>query len=295
MPFARSWIRRLWFCLAVFAIAPPAIAQLEKLPYKVGDRIEVNFLDAWREGIVTEIMPGGFALKADFVDESGKKRNFLFASENVRDGREATDPEPATLDMDIEVKASENEPNRTWKSSNGSYSVVAKLLGTQGDSVILLKVDGDRVIVALSKLSEEDLQYVENTRRAMDSSDAANPFEEPGKKKNAQANDPFAEKDTKKTKRPLAPQPKKENPLEKNSWDEVAPTRPKSPASSPAPGLRSANSPAPSPSGVGTRQTQSMPPMNLGLTALRWGPFLVLLASGLALIAIGLTNSKRYF
>lgn len=49
---------------------------------------------------------------------------------------------------------------RTWKTSDGSYSVSAQLIGVEGDNIVLHRLDGVKIKPPRRNLSIEDLQYV---------------------------------------------------------------------------------------------------------------------------------------
>ena len=53
---------------------------------------------------------------------------------------------------------------RIWKSSNGKYSIEAKLLSYQDGELKLAKPDGSTLTVELSKLSSNDKKYVESLK-----------------------------------------------------------------------------------------------------------------------------------
>lgn len=63
---------------------------------------------------------------------------------------------------------------RTWTDDSGTFSIEAKYVGDQGQSVRLLRKDGKEVQVPLSRLSEADRNFVEQQRRAPK---PTNPFE----------------------------------------------------------------------------------------------------------------------
>ena len=66
-------------------------------------------------------------------------------------------------------------PYRTWTDNTGTFTIEAKYVGDEGQSVRLVrKTDGKEVKVPLARLSEADRQFVEQARRAPKPS---NPFE----------------------------------------------------------------------------------------------------------------------
>ncbi len=54
-----------------------------------------------------------------------------------------------------------NVEYRTWRDSSGKFSVEAAMIGRIGESVRLLRKDGERVTVPIERLSEEDKRFVE--------------------------------------------------------------------------------------------------------------------------------------
>lgn len=175
-----SSLRALMIVVVQFAllvlISCPAVAQLEKLDYQPGDKIEVEFQSQWFEAEVTEILPGDRALKADFVDGRGRARNWMFTSRNIREIEKEVDPTPEADSEDIAELPHEPTRNRTWKSADGKFSIEAKFIRKKGDEVELLKTDGRMVTVSLATLCPGDNQYVENALNPVTPSDEENPF-----------------------------------------------------------------------------------------------------------------------
>jgi len=83
------------FWIGIVTYIDPVVAQFEPLPYKVGDKIEIRYFDNWFEAKVTEILPRGVALKAEFTDETGEKTTSVFTSRDIRERRATQDPNPA--------------------------------------------------------------------------------------------------------------------------------------------------------------------------------------------------------
>jgi hypothetical protein len=83
------------FCIGIVTYVDPVGAQFEPLPYKVGDKIEIRYFDNWFEATVTEILPRGVSLKAEFKDETGEKTTSVFTSRDIRERRANRDPNPA--------------------------------------------------------------------------------------------------------------------------------------------------------------------------------------------------------
>ena len=62
------------------------------------------------------------------------------------------------------VEKESAEQPRTWKSSNGKFSVVATLLGVDQGKV-RLKTDNKEIAVPLNSLSEEDQEYLKSSSK----------------------------------------------------------------------------------------------------------------------------------
>ncbi|MDX1924900.1 MAG: SHD1 domain-containing protein [Pirellulaceae bacterium] len=73
------------------------------------------------------------------------------------------------------------EPSRTWRDAAGKFSIDAKLIEVQADSVRLQKSNGDTINVPLAKLSETDRAYVKSKleSNANKPSESDNPFATP--------------------------------------------------------------------------------------------------------------------
>lgn len=69
------------------------------------------------------------------------------------------------LSSDNSVPSDENREMRLWKSKTG-FEVNASLLKEGGGTVVLKKENGDKIIVLLNILSEEDQTYITKLREA---------------------------------------------------------------------------------------------------------------------------------
>jgi len=103
-------------------------------------------------GLVRKV---GFAGKLEIVDKDGELEEKSLPSEWNYFDREA-----ASKPMD----------NRTWKSSSGSFSVKARLVGVEGENLTLEKDDGEKLTVPLSKLSSIDQKYTARVKSKLGSS-----------------------------------------------------------------------------------------------------------------------------
>ena len=79
----------------------------------------------------------------------------------------------------LQSYAHAQEPTRTWKDAAGKYSIDAKLIDLQTDSVRLQKTNGDTISVPLAKLSSEDQAYVKSfvDLKTTKATETVNPFE----------------------------------------------------------------------------------------------------------------------
>ena len=62
---------------------------------------------------------------------------------------------------------------RTWEDTSGKFRVDAVLVSVDNDRVTLKKKDGKQVTLAVSKLSDEDQEYLKTQSQPKE----ANPFE----------------------------------------------------------------------------------------------------------------------
>jgi hypothetical protein len=111
----RQLLTPVIFCIGIVANLDPVNAQFEPLNYKVGDKIEIRYFDNWFEAKVTEILPRGVALKAEFTDENGEKTTSVFTSRDIRERRASQDPNPA-------IKTSPNSEANNNSSYQGDRS-----------------------------------------------------------------------------------------------------------------------------------------------------------------------------
>jgi hypothetical protein len=68
----------------------------------------------------------------------------------ARDRRSAGSPLQATASF------------RTWRDKSGKFNVDAKWIDSTADAIVLEKADGKQITVPKSKLSDEDLRFLEN-------------------------------------------------------------------------------------------------------------------------------------
>lgn len=86
------------------------------------------------------------------------------------------------------------DPSRTWRDAAGKFSIEAKLVDVQADTVRLLKSTGDTINVPLSKLSETDRAYIKSKSVAASSkpTESENPFATPSLAKIEPLEAPFS-------------------------------------------------------------------------------------------------------
>lgn len=74
----------------------------------------------------------------------------------------AFDPQEGELRVYKRIGAVAVLKERTWKSSDGQYSISATLIKVDGDNVHLKKTDGKTIVVPISKLSSSDVEYIKS-------------------------------------------------------------------------------------------------------------------------------------
>lgn len=88
-----------------------------------------------------------------------------------------------------------DEPSRTWRDAAGKFSIEAKLIDVQNDTVVRLqKTTGDTINVPLAKLSDADREYIKSraTSNSAKPSDSDNPFASPNPEKIEPLNTKFS-------------------------------------------------------------------------------------------------------
>ncbi len=86
------------------------------------------------------------------------------------------------------------EPSRTWRDAAGKFSIEAKLIDVQADTVRLQKSSGDTINVPLSKLSDADAAYVKSktVSKSDKPTESDNPFAAPSLNKIEALQFPFS-------------------------------------------------------------------------------------------------------
>lgn len=76
------------------------------------------------------------------------------------------------------------EPSRTWRDAAGKFSIEAKLIDVQAETVRLQKASGDTISVPLAKLSDADRTYIKSKTESKTalSAESDNPFATPSLK-----------------------------------------------------------------------------------------------------------------
>ena len=128
------------FCIGIVAYVDPVGAQFEPLPYKVGDKIEIRYFDNWFEAKVSEILPRGVALKAEFTDETGEKTTSVFTSRDIRERRALQDPNPA-------IKTFPNSEAKNNSSNQGDRSDPFEGNGKEGSKSAKDDQESDKPII----------------------------------------------------------------------------------------------------------------------------------------------------
>lgn len=114
---------------------------------EVDEEVKVLFLGDWRDGIVLARKGREAEVQFPFA---GSLKTDVFDRNDIRKMNEVE-----ALDF-----------SRTWRSTNGTFSVDAALKTIGADEVTLIKEDLTEITVPLDKLGAADNQYVEKLRKA---------------------------------------------------------------------------------------------------------------------------------
>lgn len=121
---------------------------------QVGDIVFYkDFIKGQRYGLVTDI---GLTTNVQFVNKSGE----------LEDDQIAYGTEWSFFDRDL---GSQQLDSRKWSSTNGTFTINAKLIGVDGDMLALEKTSGETINVPASKLSKVDQSYVKRVRKKLES------------------------------------------------------------------------------------------------------------------------------
>ncbi|MFM7563683.1 MAG: SHD1 domain-containing protein [Planctomycetota bacterium] len=204
------------------------------------------------------------------VKSSGKRDST--ARENL------PDKEPATDDQEQEVGAAESEPERTWTSADGKFTVSAKLAGKSGNMVRLIRSNGKTTRIEFEKLSDSDRKYIEAALKKAQSEKASDPFSD----SNAESKPakPPVKSDSERTADQSETAVKRATETEREQATDRARIA-EAPSGQPNP--QAANAGMPFLVGLFLR---------FGFSGFIFGP---LLLSGIALLAIGLKNANLYY
>ncbi|MFK7766612.1 MAG: SHD1 domain-containing protein [Mariniblastus sp.] len=208
-------VNGLIFLIALVGRSSNANAIQDRILFEAGDKIEVQWQRDWFEAEVTEILPGGRALKAKFTDERGKKRTWMFPSSRIRETESgAAVPFGNRSGFGDEKDEPANEPKkeskptskiRKWTSADGNFSVDAKFVDFDGEKVELIKLDQRTIKVPLATFGEDDVAHVKKLM-ADRKAKAENPFKVESPE---DANNPFRVESPKESDDPFAVAPKK--------------------------------------------------------------------------------------
>jgi hypothetical protein len=146
------------FCSA----SHPVAAQIPKINCQVGDTVVVDFRGEQIEAVVTEILGEVAMIKADVLNEDGTKENWPFGAMQVRSVKSSPKLDSASNKMpsdetspsdnqEPEIRASDSEPDRTWTSADGKFTVTAKLAGKDGNVVRLIRTNGKATRIEFDK------------------------------------------------------------------------------------------------------------------------------------------------
>lgn len=167
--------RALWLVLCAFVVvtvlSAPALAQRRKKPnavppYKIGQRVMVNWHGTWVPGIVTDLdhftvfghvrvktkeLPHGWPFELPDIRPLKKEK----AAETVS-AAAATDP------FATDEEKFDKIGRRSWTDTTGKFKIEARIARLQGDAVVLKRDDGKEITVPVAKLSPEDRTIIKN-------------------------------------------------------------------------------------------------------------------------------------
>ena len=127
-------------CLAIL-LALPAVGRAQSA-YKVGDKIQVGFLNEWRDGVVVQTNQRGEVLAEFAFGNSVQRRTF----------------KPG--DVRFQYEADALTKGRFWSDPSGKFRIKAALLKIGDKNITLRKQDLSEVDVAIDQLSDGDKSYL---------------------------------------------------------------------------------------------------------------------------------------
>jgi len=151
------FLKLLFGLLAVCFICPPNSVNAQTNQLKVGDKVQVKFLNKWYEAEVTELV-GKLMIRAKFDAPREKGKVWMFGLRNsVRPSAKSNKQSNTKKTKSKELEANKQ---RTWTSAQGNFTIEAVFVTSDGNDVTLKKSDGDEITVSLDNLSQKDNSYV---------------------------------------------------------------------------------------------------------------------------------------
>ncbi|MBN2022964.1 MAG: hypothetical protein JW809_09230 [Pirellulales bacterium] len=142
----------------------------ERTKLKRGDKVQVQRLGQWVDGVVVGVNQSGW-IGVRFRDEhfGGREMTLTLPRDHFR--IPAAPRRPRNL-----VPANENpfEPakkTRTWSDNTGKFKIEAELVEVLEDAIRLKRPDGQEMTVPRARLSREDREYLRSLQQADDEDD----------------------------------------------------------------------------------------------------------------------------
>ncbi len=136
----KTLLRCLCFLLFIISISAPLALAAEK--YKVGEEVQVLFLNEWRPATIRDVDKKGSAL-CEFEFAAASKLQ-IFNPDQIRRPYEA----------DAIARG------RLWSDASGKYNVKAALLKISGGKVELRTEEMKEISIAIEKLSPKDQSFI---------------------------------------------------------------------------------------------------------------------------------------
>ncbi len=159
-PFQPAFLGLL---VAMLWLTTPAISQdhvaIENV--ETGDRVEVKFLGDWVKAEVVDVV-NNHLIKTKFVHpRTHREMTFRFTEKNVR----FIDKPPSVKNADSAEEKTYPKEMRKWTSSNGEFSVEARIIEIDNGNLLLKRKDGKTVRVPTIKLSDLDQKYLKSLEK----------------------------------------------------------------------------------------------------------------------------------
>ena len=170
----------LFCCSTVLLVSLLCISQAHALQgegqpqFSVGDRVQFQRMGKTLTGKIIEMTGPGWP-RVEY-QEKDRTRRTVFPPKLLEAAAEVPEEEKPAEDPKEEMKTTSGDSTlREWKSSKGTFSVRAKLISQDDDSVKLETETGKVVEVPITKLSSTDRAFLTDL-----ASGGENPFGEDG-------------------------------------------------------------------------------------------------------------------